>query len=110
MSFYHPEAWSYIAVTGMGLLPGLACPHFNGHTAGVPRRDDFHAMLRRTGGPGLALDDLSAIAFVGAEYRVLSATREAAAYSHAVRRGRIVERRLPAGPDYRPARELFPAE
>ena len=110
MSFYHPEAWSYIAVTGMGLLPGLSCPHFNGHTAGVPRRDDFHAMLRRRGGPGLAMDDLCAVAFVGAEYRVLSATGDAAAYSHAVRRGRVVERRLLPAPGFRPASELFPAE
>ena len=108
MSFYHPEAWSYIAVTGMGLLPGMACPHYDGHTAGVPRRDDFHAMLRKQGGSGLALDGLCAVAFVGDEYRVLSATHDAAAFAHTVRRGRVVERRLPAGLGYRPASELFP--
>ena len=110
MSFYHPEAWSYIAVTGMGLLPGLACPHYDGDTAGVPRRDDFHAMLRKQGGPGLALDGLCAVAFVGDEYRVLAATRDAAAYAHTVRHGQVVERHLPAGPGYRPASELFPPE
>ena len=87
----------------------MACPHYDGHTAGVPRRDDFHAMLRKQGGPGLALDDLCAVAFVGDEYRVLAATRDAAAYSQAVRRGRVVERRLPADSVYRPATELFAA-
>ena len=36
-SFYS-EDWNYIAVTGMGLVEGLACPHYNGETDGAPRR------------------------------------------------------------------------
>ena len=62
MSFYSPDEWSYIAVTGMGLLRGLACPHYNGDTAGVPRRQDFHEMMKRKRGDGLAIDNDCAVA------------------------------------------------
>ena len=72
MSFYKPEDWSYIAVTGMGLLPGLACPHYNGDTGGVPRRDDFHDMMRRKGGRGIAIDNDCAVVFSDDGYKVMS--------------------------------------
>ena len=99
MSFYHPDRWAYIAVTGMGLLPGLACPHYDGDTGGVPRRTHFHAMLARKGGLGLAIDNHCAVAFIGDDYRVISAVADAGAYALRAQGGRINERRLPvAGP------------
>ena len=93
MSFYRPDRWDYIAVTGMGLLPGLACPHYDGDTAGVPRRAHFHEMLARKGGPGLAIDNDCAVAFGGDGYRVIPAAAGAAAYALMAQRGRT-ERRL----------------
>ena len=87
MSFYSPDDWSYIAVTGMGLLSGLACPHYNGDTAGVPRRQDFHDMLKRKGGNGLAIDNDCAVAFTSDGYRVIAASSGAGAYSLYVQGG-----------------------
>ena len=107
MSFYSPDDWSYIAVTGMGLLSGLACPHYNGETAGIPRRQDFHDMLKRKGGNGLAIDNDCAVAFTSDGYRVIAATPGAGAYSLYVQRGEVVERSLPVSSEYLPAETIY---
>ena len=107
MSFYSPEHWNYIAVTGMSLLPGLACPHYNGDTNGVPRREDFQDMLKRKRGDGLAIDNDCAVAFTDDGFRVLPATDSAGAYTLYVDRGRVVERKLPNTADYRPITTLY---
>ncbi len=106
MSFYSPDDWSYIAVTGMGLLSGLACPHYNGETAGVPRRHDFHDMLKRKGGNGLAIDNDCAVALTSDGYRVIAATPGAGAYSLYVQQGEVVERALPVSSEYLPAETI----
>jgi len=41
MSFYNAQKWKYINVKGMGLIPGIHCPHYNSMTRGVPRRKHF---------------------------------------------------------------------
>ena len=107
MSFYSPDDWSYIAVTGMGLLPGLACPHYNGDTDGVPRRQDYHDMLIRKGGNGLAIDNDCAVAFTDDGYRVIAASPGAGSYSLHVRRGSVVERALPVMSHYLPMESLY---
>ncbi len=107
MSFYTPDDWNYIAVTGMGLLSGLACPHYNGETAGVPRRMDFHEMLKRKGGNGLAIDNDCAVAFTSEGFRVIAASPGAGAYSLHVRRGEVVERNLAVTSGCLPIESLY---
>ena len=107
MSFYHPEDWSYIAVTGMGLLPGLACPHYNGDTGGVPRRDDFHDMMLRKRGNGLAIDNDCAVEFTDAGYKVISTNQTSGAYTLRVERGKTLERELPIQDAYSPMETLY---
>lgn len=107
MSFYRPDDWRYIAVTGMGLLRGLACPHYNGDTAGVPRRQDFHDMMKRKRGDGVAIDNDCAVAFTSDGYRVIAASPGAGAYSLHVEHGEVIERRLPVSSDYRPIETLY---
>lgn len=34
MSFYYPRDWKYINVKGLGFIPGVHCPHYNGMTRG----------------------------------------------------------------------------
>ena len=106
MSFYS-EDWNYIAVTGMGLVKGLACPHYNGETAGVPRRQDFHDMLIRKRGTGIAIDNDCALALVDGGYRVLSAAPDAGAYTLFVQRGEVIERRIEAAEEYLPVSNLY---
>ena len=107
MSFYNPDDWNYIAVTGMGLLDGLACPHYNGETDGVPRRHDFHEMLKRKGGHGLAIDNDCAVEFTDDGYRVIPADETAGAYTLFVERSGVVERRLTNTEDYLPIESLY---
>ena len=107
MSFYSPDDWSYIAVTGMGLLRGLACPHYNGDTAGVPRRQDFHEMMKRKQGVGLAVDNDCAVAFTSDGYRVIAAGPESGAYSLHVAHGEVIERRIPVSSDFGPIETLY---
>ena len=107
MSFYNPEDWDYIAVTGMGLVRGLACPHYNGETAGVPRRRSFLDMVKKRGGFGVAIDNDCAIAFVDDGYRVLSAAPGAGAYTLFVQNGEVVERPLPPAEEYMPVSNLY---
>ena len=106
MSFYNPDDWSYIAVTGMGLLSGLACPHYDGDTNGVPRRQDLHEMLKRKGGYGLAIDNDCAVAFTDDSYRVVSANGTACAYALSVERGQVIEHKLSTTTDYLPIQTL----
>ena len=107
MSFYHPEDWDYIAVTGMGLVGGLACPHYNGETSGVPRRQSFQDMVRKKGGVGIAIDNDCALAFVDGAYKVLSADPEAGAYTLFVRNGKLTERRIETHGEYLPVSNLY---
>ncbi len=107
MSFYKPDDWDYIAVTGMGLVSGLACPHYNGETDGIPRRQSFHDMVKKRGGMGIAIDNDCAIAFVEDGYKVLSASPDAAAYTLFVQEGEVVEKAIALSEEYLPTVNLY---
>ncbi|MDE0055344.1 MAG: peptidase E [Gammaproteobacteria bacterium] len=106
MAFYNANDWRYIAVTGLGFAKGIACPHYNSHTNGVPRREDFHQMLKRVRQPGLAIDNNCAVAFTDDGFRVLSTRRRANAYALSVERGEITQRKLPKSTHYMPVESL----
>ena len=81
MSFYNPQKWEYINVKGLGLIPGILCPHYNGMTRGVPRRKDFRDMIQKAGGIGVALENNCAIEFIdGRFYKVIRSKASARAY------------------------------
>ena len=88
-------------------MKGLACPHYNGETDGVPRRQDFHDMLIRKRGTGTAIDNDCALALVDDGYKVLSAAPDAGAYTLFVQRGEVVERRIEAAEEYLPVSNLY---
>ncbi len=110
MAYYNPDAWKYIAVTGLGFVKGIACPHYNSHTNGVPRREDFHQMLKRLRGPGLAIDNNCAVAFTDEGFRVLSTRRRARAYGLSVERGKVMQRKLPKSGHFMPVESLYASE
>lgn len=68
------KAWSYIRVSGLGFLPGLCCPHHDRtQSNGVPRSDDFDAMLLRHRGEfGIGIDHWAALICEGNSYRVMA--------------------------------------
>ena len=107
MAFYDSEDWKYIAVTGLGLAKGIACPHYNGRTYGVPRRQDFHQMLQRLRRPGLGIDNHCAVAFTDDGFRVLTTKPRVGAYALSIKRGEVTRRKLPISGDYLPIESLY---
>ena len=83
--------WRYVRVDGLGLLPGLLCPHHEAtQSNGVLRATDFQAMmLRHSGETGLGLDNWAGLLVDAGRYRVVRPEgREGS-----VRDGRFVEDR-----------------
>ena len=107
MSFYQPDDWSYIRVRGMGLVDALGCPHYDSATAGIERRDDFQAMMRRHSDIGLAIDDFCALEIVDDTYRVINSREGAGAYKLTKHRGTITETPIPQSEEYEPLAELL---
>lgn len=73
-----PEEWSkdwtYVRVPGLGMLPGLLCPHYDkiGEN-GTPRAEDFNGMVRRHPGErAIGVDNWAAIIIDGDQYSVIS--------------------------------------
>jgi len=81
MSFYNPRKWKYINVRGLGLIPGIHCPHYNSMTRGIHRRKHFRDMIQKTGGIGIAIENNCAIEFLdGRFYKVISSKSHSRAY------------------------------
>eukprot|EP00928_Gymnodinium_smaydae_P026364 TRINITY_DN20735_c0_g1_i1.p1 TRINITY_DN20735_c0_g1~~TRINITY_DN20735_c0_g1_i1.p1 ORF type:complete len:348 (+),score=44.49 TRINITY_DN20735_c0_g1_i1:45-1088(+) len=74
MSKQEMEAWAYIRVPGLSILPGLFCPHYDmTESNGALRASDFTGMLQRhSGETGIAIDNWGAIVVDGDSYRVIS--------------------------------------
>jgi dipeptidase E len=78
---------------GLGLLPGSACPHYDGEKR---RRPTYHKLIARGLPPGVAADDGAALHFLGREvYRCVCSRREARAYRVGRQGRRVIERALP---------------
>ncbi|MGE0872932.1 MAG: Type 1 glutamine amidotransferase-like domain-containing protein [Kofleriaceae bacterium] len=74
---------------GLGLLPGSACPHYDGE---VDRRPRYHALIRDGFPGGYAADDGAAICFEGDKVsEVVSSRRSAGAYHVTLKSGHVVE-------------------
>ncbi|MCH8186622.1 MAG: peptidase E [Chloroflexi bacterium] len=107
MSFYRPEAWSYIRVEGMGLIDATACPHYDGDTAGVKRATDFQEMVKRRGDLGIGIDNCCALEVVDGGYRVIVSRTGAGAYKLYARAGEITAESIPQSADFAPLADLL---
>ena len=107
MAFYNPRKWNYINVRGLGLIPGIHCPHYNSMTLGIPRRRHFREMIRKTGGLGIALENNCAIEFVdGKLYRVISSKNYARAYRVYKSGGDVVAEQIRQEKQFAPVESL----
>ncbi len=77
---------------GLGLLPGSACPHYDGE---AQRRPTYHRLVSEGLAGGYAADDCAALHFVGRRLHRCVASR-AGAGCYRVRKvgGKVVEERL----------------
>lgn len=67
MSFYHPEYWDYIKVTGLGILPWIGCPHY----LAEGRKKSFIRMILKSRQNGIALDNRNAVHFKDGFYKAI---------------------------------------
>jgi dipeptidase E len=105
MSFYNPRKWKYINVKGLGLIQGIHCPHYNSMTRGIPRRKHFRAMIGKTGGLGIAIENNCAIVFIdGQFYKVISSRSYSRAYRVYKSAGKVVAEQI------RQQKQLAPVE
>ena len=70
--------WEYIRVEGLGLWPGLVCPHYDRiQSNGVPRMTDFDSMMKRHPYElGIGIDHHAALEVNGDDFRILSTPGE----------------------------------
>jgi len=88
-----PHDKTLIRVSGLGLLPGLICPHYDGE---AHREESLKRMMRRTPGVAIALQDCSAIEIVGDRWRVVLSKPGQKVFRVYRRRGRDHREALPA--------------
>jgi len=78
---------------GLGMIRGLACPHYDGEPG---RRPAFRRLIERRRARGYAADDGAALHFVsGSLHEVVTSRPDAGACRLQVRQGTLIERRLP---------------
>ena len=94
MAFYRPDNWKYIRVGGIGLIDALVCPHFDGESLGVKRREAFQENLRRHSDVGLAIDENCALEVVDGMYRVITSRAGAGTYKLVGRGGELTTERI----------------
>lgn len=68
------DAWAYIRVPGMSLIPGYFCPHYDVTEGnGALRATDFTAQLQQhSGETGIAVDNWGALMIDGDHYTIIS--------------------------------------
>lgn len=79
---------------GLGLLPGSACPHYDGE---AHRRPTYHRLVGDGTLPaGFAADDSAAIHFVGQRvFRCVASRPNAKVYRVERRAGKVIEQEMP---------------
>ena|SRR3989338_3860694 len=107
LSFYNPHHWKYINVKGLGFLEGIHCPHYDSHTRGRRRKNDFKMMIGKRGGKGVAIDNSAAIEVVGQRYRVLASKKNAKAYLVYRTDEGVVSEEILRRREFRPLKELY---
>lgn len=102
-SFSGKPDWDYIRVRGLGLIDVAGCPHYHGET----REASFAAMIGRYGGPGIALNDHTALQVAGEDYRILTSNESGRAYHLDKRDGEVVTRTLTPSRRFAPLADLL---
>lgn len=79
------KSWAYIKVRGLGLQPGICCPHLDSE-----KRDaSFRKMIVRERTTGIACDDLAAIHYDGAGAVCRSLRRTARVHVYRYENGKV---------------------
>lgn len=110
MSFYHPDDWNPIKVKGLGLIKGIHCPHFNGETRGIKRRNNFAKFMKKYSAVGIAIDNHCAMEFIDGKYKVITAKKDRHSYKVFKKRGKVIIEEIPESKEYKPISNLYKRE
>ena len=103
MSFYNPEDWDYVRVSGLGLVNMILCPHLDGEK----RLQSFQEMVAKHKEIGIGLDNDAAIEIVGERFRIITTRDNAAGYKVVKHRGKIVTETLRRNSEFEPLVNLL---
>ena len=88
--FTNPKA-PMIRVGGLGLVPALCCPHYNGERQ---RKPELRKMMKNTPGIAIALDNCAAMEIIGDQYRIITSKQHAGAYRVFWSKGKLHEEQI----------------
>lgn len=92
-SYSGRKNWSYIKVRGLGLRPGLYCPHLDGEKRDAP----FREMVLRERMTGIACDNFAAIHYDNRGATCVSSRPKARVHLYTASEGRIAIRSYRGG-------------
>jgi dipeptidase E len=93
-----------IRVKGLGLIPGLVCPHYDTEKH---RRPSLKQMMKTTPGVGIALDECCALIVVGDMYRVIFSIKGRKAHRVYWKRGVFNHEEITPSQNFRPLKDLL---
>ncbi len=82
------ETGAYIATGGIGILPGLCCPHYDERVA------PFDAFLKTYRGAAIAIENDCAVVYEGGMFRVIRSRKGACAWRFTCGNGETIKERL----------------
>jgi dipeptidase E len=94
----------YIRVRGLGLIKALQAPHF---TREPKRHRDLRAIMKRTSGVAIALEDCTAFEIMESYYRILSSKKGAKAYRCYWKSGEYHQEIIPQLKEFSQIRKLL---
>ena len=103
MSFYNPDDWDYVRVSGLGFINMILCPHLDGEK----RLQSFQEMVAKHKEIGIGLDNDAAIEIVGERFRIITSRDDAAGYKVFKHRGKIVTEILRRNSEFEPLVNLL---
>ena len=107
ISYYNPKKWNYIRVTGLGLIKGIHCPHFESATRRRKRKGAFIEMMKGIREVGIAIEGKCAMEVVNNGYRIIQAAKGASAYRIFSKNRAVEVRKIPQTKQFRPLSELY---
>ncbi len=94
----------HIRVRGLGFVNALFCPHYDFERS---RRPDLKAMMARTPGVAVAVDNCCAVEIIDDQYRVISSKPDASAFKVYWQRNEFLEERIEKTVEFQPLSELL---
>ncbi|HBV01087.1 MAG TPA: peptidase E [Candidatus Taylorbacteria bacterium] len=101
--FTNPKA-PMIRVKGLGLVPALCCPHYNGEWQ---RKPALKKMMKKTAGVAIALDNCAAMEIVGNTYRIITSKPHVGAYRVFWSKGKSHHEHILSSGEFLPLSELM---